>query len=514
MTKKDIKIIIPDGFVGKYNGSHIRWNDHKNEHIIIMANNESYQILIEDVDVKKQMLCLSYNNKSINISMAQIGNKIKEQMKYGTCYAGKLLYLIDNNVLLGDAGHNALIYFKYDIGLNIKNNKNDYVITGIFMKKDQYSNRKYYNIHCNKCGWDGYISETSIDNNCQCGCCSKEIIVTGINDIATTDSWAIDYFVYKSDVNKYHNSSDVCTDLQCPFCGQRYKNVNIRTFFKNIYHLNCPCNKAYASYPERFVFNLLKMLNTNNVIPQATKKILYWANNYRYDFYIPDKFCIIETHGIQHYQDSFSKVGGKTCQQEYDNDIAKEYLAKQNNIINYIILDCRISNMNWIKQSIMNSSLPTLFCFSENDIDWKECDKKSRSELLVDVCNEYMNNITSTKASLAKQFGIKPDTVRRYLIQGKKLSICNFDANSIREKLSNNIINSVIFIYKDGILVRACTSTLDVHKKSFDIFGEKVSEHKICYCMQNNYSINGYTIIRNNTINSYKKYIDYLCDCI
>ena len=160
----------------------------------------------------------------------------------------------------------------------------------------------------------------------------------------------------------------------------------------------------------------------------------------------------------------------------------------------------------------MNSVLPELFSFSEQDIDWDMCDKKSKSELLIDVCNEYMTNISSTKISLAHQFGLKPDTIRRYLIQGRDLGLCDFDALSIREKLSNNVINSVIMIYKDDILICACTSAIDVHKKSLGIFGRKVSEHKILDAIQKKADIDGYTIIRNTSIDSYEKYLNFLCD--
>lgn len=476
------------------------------------SDNQTYTITIKDVDINRRTLKLVYGDKEICITMASISNKLKEQDKNGCCRAGKLLFLINDNVLLGNTGHNALIYFKYQIGTHIINARNDYVITGIFLKKDKYSNRKFYNMHCNKCGWDGYISEHSIDENRSCQCCSKEVIVSGINDIATTDKWAINYFVNKSDIFNYHNSSNSIVTMVCPICGQIYRNINIRNFFNNIHHLNCPCHKTYASYPERFIFNMLKMLKVDGIIPQASRKNIIWADNFRYDFYILNKSCIIETHGIQHYSDSFQEISGRKYNQEQQNDYEKEILAKQNGIQHYIILDCRKSTINQIKTSVMNSELPRILSFSEQDINWHECDKKSKSELLIDVCTTYMKNITSTKLSLSQQFGLKPDTIRRYLIEGRKLSICDFDAYSIREKLSNHIINSVIFIYKNGVLIRVCTSVVDIHKKSLDIFGSVISERKIIDALQNKTSINGYTIIRDASIDSYEKYIDFLCN--
>lgn len=507
-----IKIIIPDSFRGKINQSHIRWNDHKGDYIFIKANDEIYNILIKNVDTKRQIIYLSSGDKEVSITMVAMNNKLIQQGEKGFCDAGKLLYLINDNVLCGGNKLNKIISFKYPIGTHIKNDKNDYILTDIYVKKDQFRNRKYYNMHCNKCGWDGYISETAVDKNSSCLCCSKGIVVVGINDIATTDSWAIKYFVNECNGYEYHNTSNEKIDMRCPICGQIYKDVCIKNFFNNIYHLNCPCNKTYASYPERFVFNMMKMIGVDNIIPQASKKDLSWADNFRYDFYISDKSCIIETHGIQHYKNTFDKIGGRTYEQEQENDEIKKSFALSNGIRNYIILDCRKSDINWIKSSIMNSPLPSLMHFTEYDIDWVQCDKNSKSELFLDICDTYMNDISSTRYSLAKSFGIKPDTVRRYLIKGTDLLICNYDGNSIREKLSNHTIDSVIFIYKDGILIRVCSGIYDLHQKSLEIFGKVISVNKIHYSIKRNLQINGFTIIRNTSINSYQKYIDFLCD--
>lgn len=49
---KDIELIIPGSFRGKYNGKHIRWDDHKGDYIFIKFDNNIYNILISDVDVE------------------------------------------------------------------------------------------------------------------------------------------------------------------------------------------------------------------------------------------------------------------------------------------------------------------------------------------------------------------------------------------------------------------------------------------------------------------------------
>ena len=128
------------------------------------------------------------------------------------------------------------------------------------IKNNKGINRKFYTIHCNKCGWEGDMFEHSIEEQSKCSCCSKSVVAKGINDIATTDPWAVKYFLNPNDTKIYHNSSQTKTDMICPICGQIYKNIKIASFFKNVHHLNCPCKTTYSSYPERVIFNLLKQL--------------------------------------------------------------------------------------------------------------------------------------------------------------------------------------------------------------------------------------------------------------
>lgn len=77
-VNKKIKIIIPASFSGKYNQKHIRWNDHKGECFNIEYNNQLYDILINDVNIDKEVLNLKCGNKEINLTMVSIGMKLKE----------------------------------------------------------------------------------------------------------------------------------------------------------------------------------------------------------------------------------------------------------------------------------------------------------------------------------------------------------------------------------------------------------------------------------------------------
>ena len=101
------------------------------------------------------------------------------------------------------------------------------------------------------------------------------------------------------------------------------------------------------SIPEKFMWNVLKELNIE-FKTQLNKKDFDWCQNYKYDFYIPSLNMVIETHGRQHYEKSDR---GRTLEEEQLNDKLKKELALNNNIKNYIIVDCRKSELEWLKEN-------------------------------------------------------------------------------------------------------------------------------------------------------------------
>lgn len=121
-----------------------------------------------------------------------------------------------------------------------------------------------------------------------------------------------------------------------------------------------------VSIPEKFMWNILKQLSTEFII-QLNKLTFEWCENYRYDFYIPSLNMIIETHGMQHYEKGFESCGGKTLEEEQKNDRLKKELALNNNIKNYIVVDCRYSEFDWLKENV-SKELNEFFDLS--NIDW------------------------------------------------------------------------------------------------------------------------------------------------
>ena len=121
-----------------------------------------------------------------------------------------------------------------------------------------------------------------------------------------------------------------------------------------------------VSIPEKFMWNILKQLSTEFII-QLNKLTFEWCENYRYDFYIPSLNMIIETHGMQHYEKGFESCGGRTLEEEQENDRLKKELALNNNIKNYIVVDCRYSEFDWLKENVLKE-LNEFFDLS--NIDW------------------------------------------------------------------------------------------------------------------------------------------------
>ena len=318
--------------------------------------------------------------------------------------------------------------FKININKNIKDGKRDITITNreirrVFRDKTgHYTDKKYYKFTCNKCGWmKGWIEEYNLLNGCGCACCSGRVVVEGINDIPTTAPWMIKYFQGGYEEAKlYSHGLDKRIYPICPDCGKiKQSSLSIKDIYRSK-SIGCNCSDG-ISYPEKFISNMICQLNIK-YINQATKKILPWINNgIRYDFYIKDKY-IIETHGNQHYVDKFYK--GRDIKSIIENDKFKERLAKENGIKHYIVLDCRKSELEWIKNSVIESELPSLFNFTEDDVDWLKCHEFALKNIVKEVCRYKKSHSNEKVSSLSDRFKIEESTVRKYLKKGKILGWC------------------------------------------------------------------------------------------
>jgi Zn finger protein HypA/HybF involved in hydrogenase expression len=235
----------------------------------------------------------------------------------------------------------------------------------------------------------------------------------------------VKYFVNIEDVKKYSIGSNQKVLLKCPDCG--YEKLKIINDFGTD-GFGCPkCNDG-ISYGEKFMFNLLEQLD----ISFQFQKIFDWSNK-RYDFYLIDYKTIIEIQGLQHYQQS-PQTGFMSLRCEQENDEIKENLALENNIKYYISLDCRESNLEWIKNSVINSILFKIFDFNHNNIDWVKCHEYAVSSKVKEVCDLWCSGINNVKL-ISERVKLYRTTIVKYLKIGLELGWCDY--NHEKELIKN-----------------------------------------------------------------------------
>lgn len=280
------------------------------------------------------------------------------------------------------------------------------------------------------------------------------------------DSKNLSYLWSKSntgDEYKIQKSSKTVITLICEHCG-REKELTCNQFIKN--GLCCQCGDG-ISYPNKFITNFLSQLN----IEFIGEKTFKWSKRKRYDNYIDNLSCIIENHGIQHYEQSNI---GRSLKEEQNNDILKKQLAKENGIKHYVELDCRYSKLENIKNSIMSSELPNLLNFKEEDIDWFECERYATKNLIKHICDLWNGGQFETTTELSKHCNLVRSTVLKYLKIGSKFKWCEYDGKEEIDKKIKKLMKRVSMYDNNGNFIGSFESTMDLERKSLELFGVKL----------------------------------------
>lgn len=321
--------------------------------------------------------------------------------------------------------------YKYKIGdiiTNVKSGKLK-IIKQIKITHRRNNNNTYdkgYEYQCLKCGNIDIISEYHLKNGKGCNVCAGKKVLVGYNDMWTTNPKLASLLANPEDGYKYTQCSSKNANWKCPNCGNIIDKV-----ISNVtnYVLNCPKCSDNISYPEKFIFNVLQQLKID-FIYQLTKVNFKWCDKYRYDFYFEynNERYIIEANGLQHYKDCFKAIKkARTLFEEQENDRIKKELAINNGIKkeNYIIIDCRKSDLEFIKNNILNSRLNDIFDLSK--IDWQKCHEFACNSLVKIVCELWNNELKHSIIKIAKRIKLERGTIRRYLKQGANLGWCNYN---------------------------------------------------------------------------------------
>lgn len=241
-------------------------------------------------------------------------------------------------------------------------------------------------------------------------------IIKGINDLWTTHPHIAKYLNSPDDGYLYKYGTDKKLKFKCPDCNKTFDNKPSKIFNKSGVFICCCCNDG-ISYPEKVMYNLLNQLDID-FIWQFTKKRGGgdWCQRYQYDFYLIDYNTIIEVNGIQHYEECFTSRSLIETQQI---DKIKKELALSNGIKNYIVIDARKSEFEWIKSNIINSEIARLV--SLKNVDWEDCKLKSTKSIIILVGKDWDKGMHI--GELATKYKIDRHTIRTYLLKCDELGI-------------------------------------------------------------------------------------------
>lgn len=333
---------------------------------------------------------------------------------------------------------------------------------------------------CPNCKNKFLATPSNILNGKGCSyCVGKKAVLIGYNDMWTTNPMLAKLLKNPEDGYKYRQNSNKHTDWVCPICNSVIYDKRIS--FVNKQGLFCSNCSDGISYPEKFVSNLLSQLN----VKFKHDVSFNWSNDKRYDFYVEELSLIIECHGKQHYENGFINIGGKSAKEQHYNDIKKRENSLLNGIHKYIELDCRISEKNHIKESIMNSEL--LNIFDLHSVNWEKCNEYAISgSKIIEVCKLW-NKIQDTKY-ISDEFDVSRTTVIDYLKKGNLLGLCKYNAKtSVQKSLCKSVIcietGKIYLKIKDVIIdgftpqcVSGCCKGKQSHHKGhhFKYYGDEL----------------------------------------
>lgn len=340
--------------------------------------------------------------------------------------------------------------YTYEIGDILKGlNFGELLVINQLRNLNGYKSYKYQCLVCNN---RDIISEYSLKRKSGCNVCCGRKVREGYNDLHTTHPNIAKLLLNYEDGHKYSHGSNELVKFKCEECGH----IKLKAINKVVLEgISCPQCSDGISYPEKFMFNFLCQLN----IKFETQSSFEWSKNIchpnkklsgnkRYDFYLPFQNSIIEVHGGHHYVESnYKSVGGKTLKEEQENDKLKEYLATSNQIKNYIVINCRVSEMVYIKDNIINSEINKLFDLSA--IDWNKCHEFACSNLVKKTCSIWNKGLKSVE-KISKELKISKSSVTRYLNKGATIGLCDYDGKTIKDSLKKKVVKLSL----DGCFIR------------------------------------------------------------
>ena len=290
---------------------------------------------------------------------------------------------------------------------------------------EDYKNNSTPILHrCNLCGTERKYAPSYLLREKKCIICQGSGIVAqyGINSLADTHPEIAEMIIDTKIPKHITCKSSLRTNFKCNICGTIVKNKEVRYVIEH--GLSCQKCSDGISYPMKFVCNVLEQLNVDYKTEVVFENwdFLFHGRKYkpRYDIVFDNN--IIEVDG------GFHKRSNPKSKLTLDDivfiDSEKDRLANEN-AFNLIRINAYESEIEYMKNSVLSSYLSTMYDLS--NINWDECHKNSLKSYVKDVCDIWNNTTNPSVGKIRTISGYKECSIRRWLKQGAKIGLCNYD---------------------------------------------------------------------------------------
>ena len=350
-------------------------------------------------------------------------------------------------------------------------------------------------IHNGKQTQKGYMYKCLIDNNIDriaeinitkgggCNVCAGRKVLKYYNDLWTTHLHIAKLLKYPDIGYEVTHGNSRLEIFICPECNyeKEYRICDIVN-----YKFSCPICGDGISYPNKFVRNFLDQLN-EDFSPEYSPD---WAfikhdnpklnGKKKYDNLLINRNEIWEIHGLQHYEEYLKRYGknARTLKEEQENDILKEELARKQGL-QYIIIDARYSDLEYIKNSLLN--IYEIQRYDLSLIDWLKCHEYACSSLVKVACDYWNNGVRST-TDIGNLMYLNYQTIIKYLKQGAKLDWCDYDPKEVMtntsiingKNLKKILSKSVVQLSLNNEYIAEFENTHDIERE-LNIFNSSIS---------------------------------------
>lgn len=300
--------------------------------------------------------------------------------------------------------------------------------------------------------WEAVVSDRY--NGTNCPYCSNNKVLNGYNDIWSTNYSLASKLLNPEDGHKYTQGSGQRVDWKCE-CGVIIKNKKISNI--RLDGLSCPNCSDGKSFPEKVVYQLLKMAEINF----ECERVFEWSNNKRYDFYIPETMTIIEVHGSQHYRMNYYYSDDESVAESKYLDKYKMEIAYTHGIKDYIVINASTPTMSFIKNSIIKSNLSEIVDLS--NIDFVKLEANSLKSHHYEILKLWNEELMSAE-QISNCVNYKLTTVRKILKKWNSLNLCSYNRNESLKRNGENKGKTVLQYSKDGVFIREFISATSAAK--------------------------------------------------